>query len=133
MHDGAILNRRARSDRDRAVGLVAPNDGARPHRRLGPDAHRADHHGVGVDEGARVDVRRHVAEGSRGRLTAQEIREDGELFDRGYLDSLSYVEFLVFIEHTYRVRIDDSQLAGHLSTIAAMAEYILQEQTSPVE
>ena len=57
--------------------------------------------------------------------------EDGQLFDRGYLDSFSYVEFLAFIEETYRVRIDDSQLAGHLSTIAAMADHILREQTAP--
>ena len=74
-------------------------------------------------------LRRQVALGSGGRLRAQEIDEDAQLFDRGYLDSFSYVEFLAFIEHTYRVRIDDSQLAGHLSTIAAMAEHILQEQT----
>ena len=78
-------------------------------------------------------LQEHVARSSRGRLSAQEVREDAEMFDRGYLDSLSYVEFLVFIEHTYRVRIDDTQLAGHLSTIGAMAEHILQEQTSPVE
>ena len=78
-------------------------------------------------------LRQHLAEGSRGRLTAQEIHEDGPLFDRGYLDSFSYVEFLAFIEQTYRVRIEDSQLAGHLNTIAAMAEHILQEQTPPTE
>lgn len=75
-------------------------------------------------------LRQQVAQGSGGRLTAQEIREDAELFDRGYLDSFSYVEFLAFIEQTYGVRIDDSQLAGRLNTIAAMAEHILQQQTS---
>lgn len=78
-------------------------------------------------------LRHHVAEGSGGRLRAQEIHEDGQLFDRGYLDSFSYVEFLAFIEHAYRVRIDDSQLAGHLNTIAAMAEHILREQDTPTK
>jgi len=78
-------------------------------------------------------LRHHVAEGSRGRLRAHEIHEEGPLFDRGYLDSFSYVEFLAFIEHTYRVRIDDSQLAGRLSTIAAMAEHILQERIVATE
>jgi hypothetical protein len=34
-------------------------------------------------------LRHHVAEGSRGRLKAQDIHEDGQLFDRGYLDSFS--------------------------------------------
>jgi acyl carrier protein len=75
-------------------------------------------------------LRRHIAETSLGRLRAEEIQEHGPLFDRGYLDSFSYVEFLAFIEQRYGVRIEDSQLAGHLTTIAAMAEHILREQTS---
>jgi acyl carrier protein len=76
-----------------------------------------------------IQALRHcVAEASLGRLRAEEVHEHGQLFDRGYLDSFSYVEFLAFIEQTYRVRIDDSQLAGHLTTIAAMAEHILREQ-----
>jgi acyl carrier protein len=74
-------------------------------------------------------LRQHVAESSGSRLTAEEIREDAQLFDRGYLDSFSYVEFLAFIEQTYGVRIDDSQLAGNLNTIAAMAAHILQART----
>ena len=78
-------------------------------------------------------LRDHLAAGSRGRLRAEEVHEDGPLFDRGYLDSFSYVEFLAFIEEAYRVRIEDSQLAGHLTTIAAMAEHILREQTPPAE
>lgn len=122
---------RSSADEDKPDALAQPTTAA--------SESRASNEPVGAsglaDSRASViqALRRHVAEGSRGRLTAQEIREDGALFDRGYLDSLSYVEFLVFIEHTYRVRIDDSQLAGHLSTIAAMADHILQEQTSPVE
>ena len=75
----------------------------------------------------------HVAEGSRGRLSAKDVHPHGPLFDRGYLDSFSYVAFLAFIEERYRVRIDDSQLAGHLTTIAAMADHIVREQPSPVE
>jgi acyl carrier protein len=78
-------------------------------------------------------LRQQVAQGSGGRLTAQEIREDAQLFDRGYLDSFSYVEFLAFIEQSYGVRIEDSQLAGHLNTIAAMAAHILQEQASATD
>ena len=75
----------------------------------------------------------HVAEGSRGRLSATDVHPHGPLFDRGYLDSFSYVAFLAFIEEKYGVRIDDSQLAGHLTTIAAMAEHIVREQPAPAE
>jgi len=74
-------------------------------------------------------LRHHIAEASQGRLRAEEIQEHGPLFDKGYLDSFSYVEFLAFIEQMYRVRIEDSQLAGKLTTIATIAEHILQEQT----
>jgi acyl carrier protein len=78
-------------------------------------------------------LRRQVALGSGGRLRAQEIDEGAQLFDRGYLDSFSYVEFLALIEHTYRVRIEDSHLAGHLSTLEAMAEHIVNAQASSAE
>jgi acyl carrier protein len=74
-------------------------------------------------------LRHRVAEGSGGRLRAAQIHENEQLFDRGYLDSFSYVEFLAFIEGTYHVRIDDSQLVGHLRTIADMADHILRERT----
>jgi acyl carrier protein len=70
---------------------------------------------------------------SGGRLGLLDIHEDASLFDRGYLDSFSYVEFLAFIERTHGVRIDDSQLAGHLGTIAAMAEHIVREQAARAE
>ena len=56
------------------------------------------------------------------------MQEDAPLFDRGYLDSFSYVEFLAFVEERYRVRIEDTQLAGHLGTIAAMADHIVGER-----
>ena len=73
-------------------------------------------------------LRQQVAERSGGRLVADAVNPEGQMFDRGYLDSFSYVEFLAFIEHAYQVRIDDTQLAGHLSTIAAMADHILREE-----
>ena len=80
-------------------------------------------------EGVIRALRQQVAERSGGRLSADAVDPEGQMFDRGYLDSFSYVEFLAFIEHTYQVRIDDSQLAGHLSTIAAMADHILREES----
>ena len=53
--DGAVLNGGARPDRDGAV--VAAQDGARPHARLGADRDITDHDGVGVDKGVGVDAR----------------------------------------------------------------------------
>jgi acyl carrier protein len=121
---------------DRVLGRSSPNE--REPDALGPPvlADREPPASIGsvaspAESRVRVieALRNHVAEGSGGRLRAQDIREGAELLNTGYLDSFSYVEFLAFIEQTYGVRIDDSQLAGHLNTIAAMAEHILQEQT----
>ena len=75
-------------------------------------------------------LRLQVAERSGGRWNADEVNPEAQMFDRGYLDSFSYVEFLAFIEAAYQVRIDDSQLAGHLSTIAAMADHVLREEAA---
>jgi acyl carrier protein len=46
--------------------------------------------------------------------------------DHGYLDSFSYVSFLVFIEETYGVRIPDHQLTGKLKTVSAVADFVLR-------
>jgi acyl carrier protein len=85
------------------------------------------------DDGSRERViealRQQVAGVSCGRHGAQHVDPQAPLFDHGYLDSFSYVEFLAFIESTYDVRIDDSQLAGHLGTIAAMADHIVRQGT----
>ena len=68
---GAILNGRARTDRDRPV--VAAQDRARPHARLGADGHVADHDRVGMNECVGVDARCHALElverHVRGRYT----------------------------------------------------------------
>jgi acyl carrier protein len=73
---------------------------------------------------------RQVADRSGGRLRAEQVKSDAPLFDRGYLDSFSYVEFLAFIERSYHVRIADSELAGHLITIADVADHILKKEPS---
>ena len=54
--DRAVLDGRARPDGDRPV--VAAQDGAGPHARLGADGDVADDDGVGVHEGVGVDARR---------------------------------------------------------------------------
>jgi acyl carrier protein len=125
---GRVLGRSSRDEQetDPAAHPAAPEDPA--------SSESVEASGAGDARASVIEaLRQHVAEGSRGRLSAHEVREDGQLFDRGYLDSFSYVEFLAFIEDRYRVRIEDSQLAGHLNTIAAMADHILQEKPSPGE
>jgi acyl carrier protein len=73
-------------------------------------------------------LRQQVASVSRGRHRAPDVDPRAPLFDRGYLDSFSYVQFLAYVEQAYGVRIDDAQLAGQLTTIAAMAGHIVRAQ-----
>ena len=61
VQDGAVLHTRARADVDLSV-VTAQHRGG-PDGALGADGHRADDHGVGVDERARIDVGHLVTEG----------------------------------------------------------------------
>jgi acyl carrier protein len=67
---------------------------------------------------------------SENGLTYESIDLDAGMCDRGYLDSLSYVAFLVFVEETYGVRISDYQLTNSLRTVSAVADWVLAESKS---
>lgn len=73
---------------------------------------------------------RYIVTHSEGKLSIDLVDPNAEMCERGYLDSLSYVGFLVFVEETYGVRILDHQLTGHLNTIAAVVDYVLSEASS---
>jgi acyl carrier protein len=63
-------------------------------------------------------------------LAYESIDPGAPMCDRGYLDSLNYVAFLVFIEETYGVRILDFQLTSGLRTVSAVADWVLAESKS---
>jgi acyl carrier protein len=67
---------------------------------------------------------------SENGLTYASIDPHAGMCDRGYLDSLSYVAFLVFVEETYGVRISDYQLTNSLRTVSAVADWVLAESKS---
>jgi acyl carrier protein len=67
---------------------------------------------------------------SENGLTYESIDPDAGMCDRGYLDSLSYVAFLVFVEETYGVRISDYQLTNSLRTVSAVADWVRAESKS---
>jgi exodeoxyribonuclease-3 len=62
VHDGAVLQVGARADAH--VVDVPAHHGARPQRAVLADLHVADHARIGVDVGARADLRRDAAKGS---------------------------------------------------------------------
>ena len=65
-----------------------------------------------------------LAEVSEGKLAARDIDPSANLFDYGYVDSLSGVMFLARIEETWGVQIEDFDLVKRLNTIQAVAEFV---------
>lgn len=61
---------------------------------------------------------------SGGRLRAAELDPRARLLDRGWLDSITLVQLLVFVEERWAVRVPEARVAGRLGTLAALAEHI---------
>jgi acyl carrier protein len=74
------------------------------------------------------ELRRHIVEFSDGKLRAEDVDAGCHLFDYGYIDSLSAVNFLALVEQDYGVRIEDAELLDQYSTLHAIAVRI---RTSP--
>lgn len=63
-------------------------------------------------------------------LSIDVIDDTEDIFECGYVDSLSSVELLSIIEREYRLRIAEEVLADRLSTLSAIAEHITTLGTS---
>jgi len=66
----------------------------------------------------------HLAGKSRPRLSPEDLDTTANVWLAGYVDSLSYVEFLTFIETQYGVSISDVDLTGPLVSIRGLASFI---------
>ena len=65
-----------------------------------------------------------LVEVSEGKLKARDIDPSANLFDFGYVDSLSGVMFLARIEEQWGVHIEDFDLVDRLGTIEAVAAHL---------
>jgi acyl carrier protein len=68
-----------------------------------------------------------VVEVSEGKLKANEVDPAANLFDFGYVDSLTGVMFLARIEERWGVHIEDFDLVERLSSIQALAAHLRTE------
>ena len=66
----------------------------------------------------------YIAGKSRSKLAPGDLDPAGNVWLAGYVDSLSYVEFLVFIQERYGVEVSDVDLTGPLNSIQAIANYV---------
>ena len=112
-------------------------DGAAQDAKTAPapaPAPSASASGAAAPPGAREAVVQALVEQivkqSENGLTYESIDPDAVMCDRGYIDSLTYVAFLVFVEERYGVRILDHQLRSSLRTVAAVADRVLAESKS---
>jgi acyl carrier protein len=69
-----------------------------------------------------------LVEVSEGKLTVDEIHPSANLFDFGYVDSLSGVLFLARIEEQWGVHIEDFDLIERLSSIEAVAAHLRSQR-----
>jgi acyl carrier protein len=70
------------------------------------------------------ELRALLVEVSDGKLGAQQIDPAANLFDFGYVDSLSGVMFLARIEERWGVHIEDFDLVERLNTLEAVAAHV---------
>lgn len=78
--------------------------------------------GVEADELVR-ELTALLVEVSEGKLAAEDIHPSANLFDFGYVDSLSGVLFLARIEEQWGVHIEDFDLVERLSSLEAVAAH----------
>ena len=65
-----------------------------------------------------------LIEVSEGKLQASDIDPSANLFDFGYVDSLSGVMFLARIEEQWGVHIEDVDLVERLNSLEAVAAHL---------
>ena len=75
-----------------------------------------------------AELKQQLAELSEGKLDAGSIEATGHLFDYGYVDSLSAVMFLAWIEESFGVHIEDLDLIEKYTTLDAIARHIAESR-----
>ena len=75
-------------------------------------------------------LRRFFAERSGGALTPDAIDPSVHLFNSGYVDSMSSLALLDFIDERYGVTVPEVELVGPLCTLAGLAGYVAERSRS---
>jgi acyl carrier protein len=80
-----------------------------------------------------TDLQAYIASKSRHKLDPHEVSSTDSLWSAGHIDSLSYVEFLMFIERQYGVIVPDVQLSGQLNSLEALGTFIVSTMNHTAE
>jgi len=84
--------------------------------------------GAATSEDLVEALRALLVEVSEGKLQPGDIDPAANLFDFGYVDSLSGVMFLARIEEEWGVHIEDFDLVERLNTIEAVAAHVREQR-----
>ena len=76
-------------------------------------------------------LRGFFAERSGGELTPDAIDPSVHLFNAGYVDSMSSLTLLDFIDERYGVTVQEVDLVGPLCTLSGLAAYVAARSISP--
>ena len=97
-----------------------------------PDSPVGARAGRGAPEGAEglaaadvlAELQDYVRESLPDGLDGGEIEADVNMFDAGFVNSISGAELLAHIESRYDVRIAESELIGRLDNLGAIARHV---------
>ncbi len=65
-----------------------------------------------------------IVELANGQISLESVEPNAILFDFGYVDSLSAVTLISFVEEQYKVSITELDLVGSLNTLQALSDHI---------
>lgn len=71
-----------------------------------------------------VALKQKVVELSKGQVDFDSIYSNAALCDYGYVDSLTAVDLITFIDGEYNVSISEVDLVGALNNLQALADHI---------
>lgn len=79
---------------------------------------------AGDHEAVLADLRRLLCKVSNEDLREEEIDPTLEIYEAGYVDSITGAELLLQVEQQYGVFIPETELVGSLATLDALARHV---------
>jgi acyl carrier protein len=73
---------------------------------------------------------RTAAENNGKSLGTVDVRDDIDIYEAGYVDSITASAFLVLAEKKYRVQLPDWLIGGQVNTLDKLARYIEDQLSS---
>lgn len=108
-----------------ASPAASPHASASVPPPVAPSVPAAAAPSASADSSAVLDaLKDKIVEFSNGQIERASIDLDSILFDFGYVDSLSAVTLISFIDEQYKVSVTELDLVGSLNTLQALSDHV---------